>query len=276
MLSAYFDETGHSQDDRQHFNGMAGVLAPADHWEVFEERWKQTLEEFKIPFFHMKHFAHYKGSFNGWSEAKRQRLYGKLLRHMEAAYLLPLGVSIPMKDFRDFPGEQQKKFIDPYYLGFLSVITYSIAFMNNCGMSPEEKVSLVFSDQVEFKNRAHELYDEATQTLHDSVRMQNTTRAIRNRTRSPVFLNMREFVALQAADIVAYEVYKEHERRLGLRQSAKARHGYLQLIKMSNRLGYAEPFCTFYTRADLAGFVKEMEFEEHRKSYWEKKRMVKS
>lgn len=272
MLSAFFDETGHSQDEKQLFNGMGGVLAPTDHWEGFEEKWERTRQEFKIEFFHMKDFAHFRGFFDGWSETKRQKLYDKLLRHMETTHVLPMGVSIPMEAFRGFPEEQRQKFIDPYYLGFWSVITQSTIFMNNSGMSPEEKVALVFSEQVEFKNKAHELYDEITQTQYDSVRMRNATRILKDRTLSPVFRDMRHFAALQAADIVAYEVYKEHERLLGLRRSATPRHGYLQMIEMSKKLGYKEPFCKFYTQADLADFVNEMEREEKRKSYWEKKR----
>ncbi len=236
MLSAFFDETGHSRDEKQLFNGMAGVLAPADHWEAFEEKWKRTLQEYKIRFFHMKDFANFRGFFEGWSEAKRQKLYGKLLTHMETTYVLPMGVSIPMEAFRGFSEEQREKFIDPYYLCFLSVITQSTIFMNNSGMSPEEKVALVFSDQVEFKNKAQELYDEITQTQYDSVRMRSAAQILKDRTLSPVFRNMRKIVALQAADIVAYEVYKEHERRSGLRQSAKPRYGYLQMIEMSKKL----------------------------------------
>jgi len=272
VLSGYFDETGHSQDEKQRFNGMAGVLAPADHWESFEEKWKLTLEAFKIPFFHMKDFANFKGYFEGWSEAKRQKLYRRLLAHMETRYVFPLGISISMEAFKSFPEEQREKFIDPYYLGFLSVITQTTVFMNNTGASPEEKAALVFSDQVEFKHKAHQLYDEIVQTQYDSVRMHNATKALKARVLSPVFRDMREFAALQAADIVAYEVYKEHERRSGLRQSAKPRYGYLKLIDMSNRLGFKEPFCKFNEQADIAGFIEAMEAEERRKAYWAKKR----
>lgn len=45
MLTAYMDETGHSKDERQRFNGMAGLLAPTWAWEEFEPKWKQTLKE---------------------------------------------------------------------------------------------------------------------------------------------------------------------------------------------------------------------------------------
>jgi hypothetical protein len=272
MLSAYFDETGHSRDEKQLFNGMAGVLAPADHWAAFEEKWGQTLEEFKIPFFHMKDFASLRGPFKGWSEEKRRRLYGKLLAHMETAYIFPVGVSISMSAFRSFPEEQRKLFIDPYHLGFLTVIGQTTVFMNNSGMSPEEKADLVFSDQVEFRSKAHELYDEIIRAPYDTVRMLSTARVIKSRILPPSFRDMRDFAALQAADVVAYEVYKEHERLSGVRRGAKPRHGYLKLTEMSNRLGYAMPFCTFFARPELADFIQMMEAEERRKAYWAKKK----
>jgi hypothetical protein len=273
MLSAYFDETGHSRDERQLFNGMAGVLTPTDHWAAFEERWKRTLKDFKIPFFHMKDFASLKGLFNGWSEDKRRRLYGKLLGHMETAYIFPTGVGISMSAFRGFPEEQRKKFIDPYHLCFLTVIGQTTVFMNNSGMAREEKAELVFSNQVEFKNKAHELYAEIIQAPYDTVPMLSTAKLIKSRILPPVFRDMRDFAALQAADVVAYEVYKEHERLSGVRRSAKPRHGYLKLTEMSNRLGYEAPFCRFYAQSDLADFIQTMEAEERRKAYWAKKRV---
>ena len=53
MLTAYFDETGHSHDEKQKFNGMAGLLCKAEEWEKFEERWDRLLKKFKIPYIHM-------------------------------------------------------------------------------------------------------------------------------------------------------------------------------------------------------------------------------
>lgn len=48
------DETGHSKDERQKFVGVAGLMAPAESWAVFERKWKQALNDFKIPYFHMR------------------------------------------------------------------------------------------------------------------------------------------------------------------------------------------------------------------------------
>src|SRR6185295_4823221 len=39
MLTAYMDETGHSQDARSKFNGMAGLITKAENWLIFEREW---------------------------------------------------------------------------------------------------------------------------------------------------------------------------------------------------------------------------------------------
>ena len=56
MLCGFMDETGHSQDEKQRFNGMAGIVAPLEHWKVFERKWKRTLKDFKISHFHAQDF----------------------------------------------------------------------------------------------------------------------------------------------------------------------------------------------------------------------------
>lgn len=48
-LVGYMNETGHSKDERQRFVGMDGLVAPAENWEVFERKWKQTLVIFCVP-----------------------------------------------------------------------------------------------------------------------------------------------------------------------------------------------------------------------------------
>src|SRR5689334_16457589 len=90
MLSAYLDETGHSKDELQRFNGIAGFLAPAKKWIEFERSWNRTLtsKEFDLPYFHMREFeakdkdGNPRGRYKGWSKEKRERLYSKLMRHI--------------------------------------------------------------------------------------------------------------------------------------------------------------------------------------------------
>ena len=53
MLTSYLDETGDSKDEKQKFNGMAGLVGPAENWEEFEWRWKKILKQSNLPHFHM-------------------------------------------------------------------------------------------------------------------------------------------------------------------------------------------------------------------------------
>lgn len=265
MLTAYADETGHSRDEQQKFVGMAGLLAPALNWEAFERKWKATLasKEFNIPYFHMKEFAHSKETFKDWegNERRRRKLFGRLMLHIETALALPFGVIIPMDELRKFTKEQQELLLDPYFLCFQSVTAACTTFLDFHNLPKEEKIALVFSEQGEFKNRALQIYDGV-------MKLEGTS--IHRSTSSPTFRDMREIVPLQAADIVAYEMYKEFERHL-YKPNAETRFGYKRIVKMSQRLGF-RPMFRYFTKTDLAQYIGEAEFLNKRRAYWEKRR----
>lgn len=261
MLTAYFDETGHSKDEKQRFNGMAGLIAPTSNWELFERKWKATLarKEFNIPFFHMKDFARFKGYFEGWTEVQRQRLYGKLLRLIEAAYPFPIGAILPMKDYKKHAQRLDGIFGDPYYIGFGNVVSYVTSFVGSM-KGRENKAALVFSDQVEFRHKALKFYEVVSKLEQ-----------IKRTTAPPDFRDMRDLVPLQAADIVAYELYKEYERLL-YRPEAKPRYGYQVICKMSARLGFDVPMFAFHSEYSLANDLRKAERWARQEAYWERRR----
>src|ERR1051326_3117165 len=184
-FSAYMDETGHSRDEQQKFVGIAGLIAPVASWEAFERKWKATLGVFKLPYFHMREFAHSEQTFRDWrgKEAKRRKLFGKLMMHMETAYSLPFGAIIPMEDFRSFTKAQQGYLRDPYYLCFQSLVAACSSIMEFKKVPDGEKIGLIFSDQVEFRGRA----------LKISETVEHTNFYVR-RSLPPIFQDMREVV----------------------------------------------------------------------------------
>lgn len=248
-FAAYMDETGHSKDERQKFVGIAGLIATVASWETFERKWKATLEVFKLPYFHMKEFAHSEQTFRDWKgkEAKRRKLFGKLMMHMETAYSMPFGAIIPMEDFRSFTKEQQGYFHDPYFLCFQSLVAACSSILEFRKVPDEEKIGLIFSDQVEFRRRALQIYKNVE---HADFYVRRST--------PPIFRDMREVVPLQAADIIAYEMHKEFERRL-YRPSAESRYGYQKIVKMSNRVGHNQPLFRFFTKTEIAMNIERYE-----------------
>jgi hypothetical protein len=261
MLSAYMDETGHSSDERQKFVGIAGLLAPAANWEIFEGKWKAALAQphFNIPHFHMTDFAARKRGYKGWSEEKRQKVFGKLMNVIESIYPLPFGSIVPLDDFRRMTKEHQTLLTDPYFICFQSAVAACTTFLEHRKLSDEEKVALIFSDQIEFRHRALQLYEKIEEIEPDSLR-----------TASPVFRDMRELVPLQAADIIAYEMYKEVERRL-YRPTQKPRFGFERIERMTLRANFTRPLFRFFTKYDFDGIIRQFEQNKRLKEYLEKR-----
>jgi hypothetical protein len=263
-IIGYADETGHSKARDQRFNGIAGLIAPATHWEHLEPRWKAVLDEFKIECFHFKDFAAFQGEFRGWSNAKREKLLTKLLNKIAAINALPVGSILCMDDFREAAARHQRYYAglpDPYHLAFGGILGFVAGFLERYGHK-SQKAAIIFSEQAEFKHEAMRYYDEIC-ALEP---------VLKRRIKPPAFDDMRDCVALQAADLVAYEMYKEFERRRGFRIADKPRHGFRELLKINERMGFDEPFFMFQDKAMIDDSVNTSVARQRRRDYWKNHR----
>ncbi len=243
LLKGYMDETGHSKDERQRFVGVAGLVALVEDWEASERKWKETLSVFKIPYFHMKDFANRRKHYENWSELKRKKLLGKLFRIIATTHPFPVGAIVSLDDYRSFSAEDRELMGDPYHYCLMGCV-YMPAWRTE-NASTDTRIAIIFSEQSEFKNMAGLLLDDFKQ---------NNTAG--KRFDLPEFEDMKTFVPLQAADIVAYELYKEFERRR-YRPQDDQRYGYVELMKIALRSYTMIPFI-FHTRDTLGRFIKDL------------------
>ena len=149
--TSYMDETGHSDDPKFHFAGMAGFVAPAKLWKALGKCWEKVLNKFELTEpFHMKEFAHSQGEFKDWKgkEEKRKSLYGKLIEGIVAVQPQPVGTIVSIEAFRSLSERQQKSFLDPYYVAFQRC-TRGAASKGMFG-EPREKVAMVYSYNEEY------------------------------------------------------------------------------------------------------------------------------
>jgi hypothetical protein len=58
VIRGYFDNSGDANDPQHNVLTLGGYLANEGQWEKFEGEWKANLDEFKLPYLHMKEFAH--------------------------------------------------------------------------------------------------------------------------------------------------------------------------------------------------------------------------
>jgi hypothetical protein len=77
---SYFDASYNGQPSGGSY-AVAGWLATGERWNSFASQWQAVLNEFSVPYMHMKEFAHFRGPYqNGWKneEEKRREFIRKL------------------------------------------------------------------------------------------------------------------------------------------------------------------------------------------------------
>lgn len=196
MLRVYLDESGHSADPTARVVAVAGGLASLEAWERFEPEWKRALFDFGIRALHMKDFAHFRGEFEGYDEQRRRSLLSRLLPSIMDHLELAIGAAVPMEHYRlSLSPEEQARRIDPYFGCLRECVKHAVNHMH--GLSAEEKVELVVADHPEFRAPALELYG----VLKDGP--------WGPRLGSIAFASPSDVVPLQAADLVAYELFQE-------------------------------------------------------------------
>jgi len=246
--TAYMDETGHAAASDQHFCGMAGFLATTDRWQLLETKWKETLKRFNVDYMHMKEFGSFTGVFKAWKgdESKRKRFYGELLAHLREIRAIPFGAIYSLDAYRKLSDEDRAAINDPYLKSLCDCVGIPARLLED--KPPEIKYNVVFGEQTEFRHRATKIYELFKSMYRVGERM-----------RYPDFKDMREFVPLQAADMIAYELYKEFDRQL-YAPTRKPRYGYGQMLRMAERTLPYVPFI-FYTEARMRQFINALRSE---------------
>lgn len=200
-LDAYFDETGHGQDPNTKLLGLVGCVAPPESWLKLEIKWKAVLSAESLPYFHMNEFAHSRKTFKGWKDdnKRRDKIYGELWSIILEAAVLPIGSFVVMRDYnRTLKDKEHNPLSDAYYLCYLQCLKFIAGYIE---FGIIDKVSTFFDDKEGFKGEAFRIYDRIKYRFQGKIPQ-------------PVFRNMREFIPLQVADVIAYESKKELERQL--------------------------------------------------------------
>lgn len=221
MLDAYFDETGHGHDANTKFLGIAGCLTSAGVWKKVESKWSAALKSEGLAYFHMKEYAFSVGPFEGWrnDEVRRRKIYGALWKIILEAELIPLGGFVRLENYKqELTGQEHHIFRDAYFLCYLQCLRFLAQYTESDQVG---NVATFFDDKKGFKGEALKIHNVLTHRFNGKIP-------------PPEFLDMRVFLPLQVADIVAYESKKEFERQL-FTPEQKPRWGFVQLEKLISR-----------------------------------------
>lgn len=202
-ITAYLDESGTHADSPAVV--VAGYLALARDWEGFEIEWRAALGDFGIDRFHMSDFANGAQGFQGWPEPVRRERFARLAAIINRHVLSSVGVAIPMDAYRAaFSSEITGAHAGPYFLAATVLMTSVATIARSLRTVPW--IAYVFESGA---RGAGDVLEAFSENHRDPVDREHF------RALSLRFESNREFVPLQAADILAYELARLVPTHLG-------------------------------------------------------------
>lgn len=202
-LQAYVDDSASETGDRRLF--LAGYINTADKWIRFSDAWQEQLQASpSITYLKMKEANSLRGQFRGWTEPDRdEKLKGlaRVIRHFRPA---SIHASVSRSEV-----EAIIKPVAPYgfsspYFHCFQAIMISLAYSQLERTGLRVPIDFIFDDQEGLGEEARLLYQLIREAQPRSVR--------RLLSKSPIFVDDKRMLPLQAADMLAWHVRRSHER----------------------------------------------------------------
>lgn len=245
VLQGYFDESGtHADSDSV---VLAGFLSTFERWQQFEAEWNKSLAEYDLPFFHMTDFANQVGHYASWSEDMRRARLGRLLEIVHGHAMASYGVSLSKKVFEAAFTPSAKRVVgNPY--SFAALHCFLLVGTDLRQLDGEAWATHILESGANGTGEILSAYDFLVKI--DATEL---TRMVSLR-----FEDKRLFVPLQAADILAYEMYKEHSNQVGVRHQQQ-RYPFHLLYQMPHNW-------KFFGEQDIREFAVKVELLAQRVS----------
>ena len=209
---------------------MAGFVADAEAWERFSVDWQDTLDGACIAYFRMADFESRHGQFKEWTDNERRENLNKFLVIIKKYTVLSVGWVVPKKSFDTIFSESAKEICgDAYGLAAIACFRSIGKLATDPGL--DAWVEFVIESGTRGRRALEWIVREGSK---DPEWRED------NRIASLAFRDKRRFLPLQAADILAYELYKHLQKQLGLTQQRQDRYPLLQLASPSNPWHYAD------------------------------------
>lgn len=182
-LTVYVDESG---SDGPPTFVMAGFIARAEQWEAFNNEWKAVLDESPaVEAFHMTE-ANWSGS-----NVKLPKLFDVIQRHVLSAFVL----TVDHVDYSEaMKGKFSRRHDRPYFLMYLHMLDMATSWQQANGLN--EKMDFIFDKKLEEEDYLRSSHAELMRLSHQDVRERIAM--------SPLWLDDKDFLPLQAADILAW------------------------------------------------------------------------
>ena len=247
VFEAYFDESGDPADKKLDVFTLAWLVAPANKWKKFTIAWNRILRRYKIDVMHMKEYEHLIKQFAGWDLPKKESFAAQLAGVLKPKFELAQGHSMSTEiwDQKVAPemGSHFRKTRGPYVFLLQSCLE-SLVEYGETSLPKGERIACIFDENRLVAGKKPECLGAAVEHYTALKKARGWDHVLAGIT----FENKRDFVPLQAADMLAYEAYKDMVNRLD--GSTRPRRKLLSNLMQSNRIDLAF--------IDTEGFWKEV------------------
>jgi hypothetical protein len=202
--AAYFDDSGHPDD--QEAVVVAGFIATEQNWLLFEKEWKETLDWEGIEIFHMTDFE----KSRVWPQHKKDAILRRLVSTVQRRTVKSISQCVLMDGYRQI--NEQRAFEEtmgtPYTIAGRTVAK-SLNDWKRDFASPEDKLLVFFEDGTKHKG-----------DFIDAME--------RDQLPCPAFIKKQEATPLQAADLLAWEMFNAFKTKAV--ETGKFRPSILKLV----------------------------------------------
>jgi len=231
-MIAFLDESGTHSGSR--VITVAGYVISSEAVPLLEAEWLAILKNHSMDELHMKEFVPPHGKYSRWNEEQRRVVLESLIGLIHEHSLVGVGAAVEMSEFMNTTharafSKSPSLVESPYEWCLRYCIVQAARWAdetNHAGL-----IDYVLDQGCSGRGKAHQRFELGSQ--EEKFRQ-------KYRLGSLEFANSKSVPAIQCADLLAYEMYKEADRQLS--GSKRAPRGSFQaLFRGSDRLATIDP-----------------------------------
>ena len=208
VISVYLDESGTHEGSEG--ASMGGLLFFPDKWAEFEKQWRRALDLWGLEYFHMTDFESYHGPYEHWTPGEHKERLSHLLDLIESYSMGLVGLGLPTEIYEEAVVADDRDKLTPYHLLAWQCFVEASKVTAWAGheikrLSPDTNLEDV---------RTAFVYEEVSKGSGPALATYNVIKRLPEVRDSWRFVSLayqpkEKFGALQGADILAYELYKD-------------------------------------------------------------------
>ena len=217
-LQGYFDDSG--THDESASTVVAGYLSTAEQWEIFDQEWRSAIEPWGVDQFHMAEFANRAPKYQSLSETQRRFGFARLAKIINTHAIASVGCAIPRKAFERIFTPRAKRFVGGCYgLAATSCFMQAAELLNQHGYE-SARISYAFESGTAGSGAVLKVFNSNCNDPEQRERLKLLSLSFEG----------KEFTPLQAADMLAYELYRFLPYRINEPATRPPRRGNMSLL----------------------------------------------